>query len=121
MAGYVESTPLCPIGGGTPVSPCLVVVVVADIYVSWGCCWYGVWKFHSLSPLYRTIVIWNKRPMDAVIYNDSSLRYGGLKMAVEEVLLKRRVNLGVAIGGLVLWMFLWVAWKSYSLRVSMAL
>ena len=72
-------------------------------------------------PLYRTILIWNKRPMDAVIDNHSSLRYGGLKMAVEEVLLKRRVNLGVAIGGLVLWMFLWVAWKSYSLRVSMAL
>jgi len=59
--------------------------------------------------------------MDAVIDNDTSLRYGGLRMAVEEVLLKRRVNPAVAIGGLVLWMFVWVAWKSYSLRVSMAL
>ena len=33
MAGYVESTPICPIGEGTPVSPCLVVVAT-DIYVT---------------------------------------------------------------------------------------
>jgi len=49
--------------------------------------------------------------------NDPNLRYGRLKMALEEVLLG--VDRRVVIGGLVLWVAGWLAWKSYSSRVSM--
>jgi len=49
--------------------------------------------------------------------NDMDFGYGRLKMALEEVLLG--VDRWIVIGGLVLWVAGWVAWKSYSSRVSM--
>ncbi|CAZ80769.1 unnamed protein product [Tuber melanosporum] len=50
--------------------------------------------------------------------NDTGSRSGWFKAALEGVLLKRGVDRGVVLGGLVLWMIGWMVWKSYSLRVN---
>ena len=56
--------------------------------------------------------------MDTVMDNYMNFGYGRLRMALEEVFLG--VDRRIVIGGLVLWVAGWVAWKSYSSRVSMA-
>src|SRR5438445_683499 len=70
-------------------------------------------------PLAGRVVIWDKSSMDATMNNDTAFPYSSFKTTVE-ALLKKGVDRGVLIGGLVLWMIGWMVWKSYSLRVSMS-